>query len=154
MRFSLVLCGLISLTPLAMAQTAPPPSGSSWARVQALPAGTPVHMSTAHSGGLCHIRSVDAETLTCAHGSKDTVIPRAEIKSITLTRRTASTLGMAGVGVGLSAIAVSVTSSAVDYHGSAKGAVWAGAAGLGVVIFAPIGYFSDIFRGPIIYTAP
>jgi hypothetical protein len=90
----------------------------------------------------------------CAHGSKDTIIPRSEIKSIKLTRRTASTLGMAAIGIGASAIAVSATSSAVDYHGSAKGAVWAGAAGLGVVIFAPIGYFSDLFRGPTVYQAP
>jgi hypothetical protein len=48
---------------------------------------------------------------------------------------------------------VAISAKALNFT-SAKGSVYAGGAGLGAVVFAPIGFFTDPLRGPLVYKAP
>jgi hypothetical protein len=124
-------------------QPATPPEGSNWQHVQALPAGASIHVRAQHSSANCRFKSADADSLTCT-GAKDVTFQRAEIKSITIPRRGRSAAVMAGVGAGVGLATVKIVSSTVfggiyNKDGGAKGAVWAGGAGAGALIFGGIG---------------
>jgi hypothetical protein len=123
--------------------------------MQSIPPGTTLHVTARHSY-LCNLKAVDAASLTCAASGdrKELTLTRSEIRKITLTRCGRSTALMAGVGAGIGVAAVAAASKAIGFGGGAKAGVFAGGAGLGAVIGAPIGYFSDLLRGPAIYTAP
>jgi hypothetical protein len=102
------------------------------------------------------MKSADEGSLTCAASGdrKEVMLARGEIRKIALTRRGRSTALMAGIGAGVGIAAVAAASKAIGFGGGAKAGVFAGGAGIGVVIGAPIGYFSDVLRGPIVYVAP
>lgn len=130
----------------------PPPQGSNWQHVQALPAGTSIYVSANKHTTRCSLTSVDVDSLTCTHG-KPVTFKRTEITSIKLPRHTLSTLIMAGIGAGVSVGVVKGVSQATGWGGTAKGSVYAGGAGLGAIVFGSIGYLTDFARSAV-YKAP
>jgi len=147
------LLSLLCLATYAQQQ----PAGANWARVQALPVGTSMHVSTAFHTNSCKLQAVDADTLSCApkFGSKPTIFQRANITTIKLSRRAASTAVGAGIGAGAGAlIGMGINGSL----GGGFGAHKVKAAGAGAAVFIipgiVIGYFSDLARGPVVYRTP
>jgi hypothetical protein len=78
------------------------PAGSNWQHVQALPVGASVQVKARKSHANCYVKSVDADTLTCA-GKKDIVFARTDVVSIRIPRRGRSTLIGLGIGAGVGA---------------------------------------------------
>ena len=92
----LALTLIFATTLSASAQTAQPPAAG-WARVQALAAGTEVHVFAGHhQGGICEVKSVDADSLRCSDAR---VIPRGDIRSIKLPHRAASAVVAGALGL-------------------------------------------------------
>ena len=156
-RFLFTLTMLWAL-PVSAQQTAASAlaGGSNWQHVQALPVGTSVYVNAGNKTVRCTLTSVDSDTLTCAHG-KAIVYQRTEITSVKLSHRGRSTLIMAGVGAGVGAgvvkaVAVTIFGNSFT-HGTAKGAVYVGGAGMGAIIFWPIGFLGDPARSTV-YKAP
>ena len=133
-------------------QPVAPPAGSNWQHVQALPSGTSLYVNANGDTRRCTLTSVDADTLTCAHG-KQMTFQRTAIKSIKIPRRTASTLITAGLGAGVGVVTVAGASAAIGFGGYAKGTVYAGGAGIGAVLFGAIGFLADDARSTV-YKAP
>lgn len=133
-----------------------PLPGSNWERVRALPANSMVYVDASSHHGRCSLEAVDAESLTCTSGKKDSVVQRADIKSIKLSHRGRSTALAAGVGAGIGAILGAAGTSSGNGGGFIvinRGAVAAVGAVGGALIGAPIGYFTDLNRSTI-YRAP
>ena len=143
-------CSLSAQSPASPA-TASSSTDTSWAHVQALPIGTVLHVNTGRHSTLCHLRTVDTDGLACTSGA---TIPRTSITQIKLTRRAASTALVAGGGAVVGLIAVGATAASVGFNNGAKGSVLAAGIGLGALLFAPIGYFTDGLRGPLVYRKP
>jgi len=144
----LALTLIFATTLSASAQTAQP-SAAGWARVQALAPGTAVHISAEHHlSGICQVKSVDADSLSCT----DTrVIQRADIRSVKLPRRAASAV-VAGV-VGL--VAGNLIGIEASNHCNTVGCVVAFAlVDVGVIVASIfIGLYTD-FLGKTIYQKP
>lgn len=81
-------------------QTAPVLSG--WARVAALPSGTPIHVHGRTHSASCRVKSVEAEALTCVgkDGAKPETFAKAEIRTIKISHRGRSAAAGAGIGAG------------------------------------------------------
>jgi hypothetical protein len=129
-------------------------AAANWARVQQLPLHTKVHIASDKVKRVCSIDSVTADSLTCSSGSTISSFPRAEIKSIKVTRRGLSTLGGAAIGAGVG-FAVGAALTAGESHNdiiyiSAPQAGGVGAA-VGAVVGAAIGAPTDFLRGPTVY---
>jgi hypothetical protein len=131
----------------------------SWERVRHLHAGTHVHVAGDKQSKTCTLDLVDEATLRCSQGSSQYSFPRAEVKSVKLTRYTRSTLvGLGiglGVGAGVGAIAGHTQEQPGDFfHGLTTEAytVIGGAAGL--IAGAAIGGPTDFLRGPTVYRRP
>jgi hypothetical protein len=98
----------ISATAQQAAQTpiASPPAGSSWQKVQTLPAGTSIKVKAKTGNTNCTLKIVDAGALTCTQGKgKDIVIQQADILTIKIPHRGRSTLAGLAIGAGTGAIA-------------------------------------------------
>jgi hypothetical protein len=128
-----------------------PPAGSNWQHIQALPSGTNIYLTTRSGTMRCTLTAVDADSLTCTRG-KSTVFQRSEIKTVKLPHRGRSTAILGGVGAGLGVAVVKGLASSWGLR-TAKGSVYAGGAGIGAVVFGPIGYFTDFARSTV-YRAP
>ena len=87
---------VVAITTSALPQA---PAGSNWDHLKALPADTRLHVSADKGGSTCRLVSVDDATLVC--GSH--IFPRAEVKSVKLTRYGASYGVGAAVGAGAGA---------------------------------------------------
>ena len=126
----------------------PPPQGSNWQHVQALPAGTPVRLKLkSHQLKICTLKSADAETVVCAD-RKNTVIQRTDIQSVQLSHRSRSTLIGAAIGAGVGVpIGISVAHAEVPRWFALILAVPA------PILGAAIGYAGD-YTGSTIYKAP
>ncbi len=154
-----LLTALLAFTTLAAAAQQPAltpttsPAGSNWQHVQALPFGTKIYVTTQVrvSALECTLTAVDADSLACTHG-RSTVFQRSEIKAVKLPHRGRSTAILGGVGAGLGIAVVKGVASAWGFR-NAKGPVYAGGAGIGAVLFGPLGYLSDVSRSTV-YTAP
>jgi hypothetical protein len=136
-------------------QPTPPPAGSNWQHVQALPFGTKIYVTTRTrvSALECTLTVVDADSLTCTHGTS-TIFQRSEIKAVKLPHRGRSTAILGGIGAALGiGVVKAVASSDPFFAGHAKRSVYAGGAGIGAVLFGPLGYLSDMTRSTV-YTAP
>jgi len=153
---------LLTLAMPIVAQTAPSnassAAGSNWQRVQTLPPNASLYVTANKKTASCHLKSVDAETLTCTHG-KDTTFQRTEITAVKLQHHGRSTLIATGVGGGTGAIigfAVGTRGNDNSFFGKnfLRGAVTAVGAVAGGVIGAPIGYLTDLNRSTIYKTTP
>jgi hypothetical protein len=84
----LLLCTLL-LVPIVSAQqpATPPPAGSNWQRVHAIPVGYSVYVKTAAHKVHCAYQSSDAETFTCSKSAKPVTFQRSEVQSIKLGHR-------------------------------------------------------------------
>jgi hypothetical protein len=160
MRIVLLAIALATASA-APAQTAAPPDGSSWQRVQALPVGSSLQVKASKSHARCKLKSVDVDTLTCT-GKKGTAFQRTDILAITIPRRGRSTLIAMGIGAGAGAIVGAATSGC----STAEKNSWFGCfltptrpqgAAIGAVLFgvigAPIGALTD-FAKSTVYKAP
>jgi hypothetical protein len=78
---------------------APPPAGSNWQHVQALPIGASLDIKAKKSHLKCKLKSVDADSLTCAQG-KEIVLQRTDILTIKIPHRGRSLLVGAAIGGG------------------------------------------------------
>jgi hypothetical protein len=135
--------------------SSPTNAAGDWQRVKQLPVHTRVHLSTDKKGLTCSIDAVDDGSLTCSSGHLGTAYPRAEIKSIKVTRYPVSVVGGAGIGAGVGAgIGAAFKSSGGIASGAANGVkigIGAVAGGLGG---AAVGAATDMFRGPLVYRRP
>jgi hypothetical protein len=141
--FIVALFTTASILPAQQSTLPNAPSPRDWQSVQTLPAGASIHVKTQQNSASCKLKSADADSLACT-GAKDLTLQRADIKSITIPRRGRSAAVMAGVGAGVGLATVKIVSSTVfggfyNNNGGAKGAVWAGGAGAGALIFGGIG---------------
>ena len=138
-------------------------SHSDWHNVQVLPTGTSIHVQAGKRHQSCRLKSVDAESVTCADG-RNPVYSRTEITSIKLTHRGRSTLVAALAGGGIGA-AVAAGLSAHDPHCqsfqlgcldglASTGAVVGAFSAVGTVVGAPIGYLTDFTRSTVYKAAP
>jgi hypothetical protein len=144
---SAVLMIVLAVPTAAVAQ-----NSAGWQKVQALPAGTKVQVKTGKHKVSCKVQSVSADSISCASGEN---IPRAEIASIKVSHRAASTLVGAGIGAGAAAgigagLNNSDQNSFLKFSNGEVAGVFAIA---GAVIGAPIGFFTDfakstVYRGP------
>ena len=148
---------LLAAAQQKVVQTAPPPpQGSNWQHVEALPVGASIVVKTRASNASCTLKTVDADTLTCTH-KKDTVFQRTEILSIKIPRRGRSTLIAIGIGAGVGAGAAAAASSCNTARGDSCFFTRSESAAFGAALFgfigAPIGYFTDFTRSTV-YKAP
>ncbi len=120
------------------AQSPAPSSGHTWASVQALAPNTSLHISARTHNAHCRLKSVDADTLTCAAGAKTETYQRTDIKSIKvphLGRSIAAGLGIGAAGgfIGGAASGGSGQLFTRTELGSAFGAIFGG---IGAIIGA------------------
>jgi hypothetical protein len=144
LRRQLLLAGSTLIASAALAQA---PAGSHWEHLKALPVNTTLHVSADSGGHTCRLVSVDDAALVCGSHT----FPRAEIKSVKLTRYGASygvgaAIG-AGAGAGIGLAVVSGDSLFSNDKGKAAGIGLALGAGIGTLATGPI----DLFRGPTVY---
>jgi hypothetical protein len=95
--FLLILGLLVLLRPGAAADTK---AASGWSQVEGLGPHTLVHIKGDKQNAVCFLHSVEEQQLTCgrseAIGTPVIVFPRAEIKSIKLSRKSVATGVKAG----------------------------------------------------------
>lgn len=91
-------CFLFSLTllvPFTLSAAAQASTASGWQQVQGLGPHTRIHVKTDKESVVCFFHSADEQQLTCGRseniGSPVEVIPRAQIKSIKLSRKALGT---------------------------------------------------------------
>jgi hypothetical protein len=123
-------------------------AGSNWDHLKALPVHTRLHVSADHMGHTCYLLSVDDAALVCGRYT----FPRAEVKSVKLTRYGTSYGVGAAIGAGAGAgIGVAVVSGGDSFFKNDKGK----AAGIGLALGAAVGALvtgpADLFRGPTVY---
>ena len=101
-----VIVLLIAITSASVPATAhaqAPPVADAWHHLAVLQPGTRVHISSDKKGKTCFFASVDDATLVCsrrpASGTHYT-FARSEVRTVTLTRYTVSTLAGMGIGAG------------------------------------------------------
>ena len=155
-RLALPVLLAVPLASVAQAPASAPPEGSNWARVQALPQNTYLHVNARTRHSICYLTAVDADSLSC---SKDTGVghaqlsfQRGEIRTIKLARRGRSAVLGAAVLGGAGAVAGAVQASRSNYF-AVKGAWPMIFMFSGAFAGAPIGYLTD-FAGSTVYRAP
>jgi hypothetical protein len=162
LRLLLVLSLLVSAHLLG-AQSSVTGSSSSlpdapnarWSSVTSLRAGTNVWVNTGFHSTHCKFQQATDQDLTCdAHGSRK--FAPSEIKAVSTPNRaeSAAVLGAVGAGVGILVVQIVASTAFGDFsRGAARGGVYAGSAGLGALVFAPIGYAKG-FMHRTVYRAP
>ena len=141
----------------AIASSAPSPTpaiADSWHNLSAIAPHTHIHVAADHGGSTCYFIAVDDQNLTCGHhnGSEKGrhVFPRADVKSVKLTRYGVSTLG------GASNRHWRRCSHRLRGH-SARSARFLDFSGIGRAVCAVVGGLggtavgasTDMFRGPV-----
>jgi hypothetical protein len=132
------------------AAPAPPPAGSNWQRVQALPVGQSIDVTAKASHANCKLKSVDADTLTCTQ-RKDIVFQRADILSVKVPRRGRSALIGTAIGAGAGAVFGFASGRNGSFVPRGLGAAIFGV--VGAPIGAAIGALTD-FNHSTVYKAP
>ena len=150
--FIILNCVLfVSANALAQAQA----MSADWHRVEQLPPHTRVHISSDKMNRLCLIDSVAEESLICSSGHTTNSFPRAEIKSIKVTRYVLSTVGGAGIGAGAGAIiGAAATTGKTNGIGATRGEVVGIFTLGGALVGAVVGGPTDFLRGPTVYRRP
>ena len=159
-RFTAAMLGL-ALATACSAQTAPPPAGSDWSRVQQIPIGTLIRVSSQHRPTVCSFATADADTLTCTQTRTFFFVPvthrllyqRHEVNLVKLSRLPLSLLAGAAIGAGAGAgIGAGLEHS---YSGGDDPNLLAVTfAILGASAGAGIGGATDFLAGPVVYRAP
>jgi hypothetical protein len=135
----------VAVPAFAQQAVSHPPEGSDWHKVQVLPVGTPIYVTVGKHITRCVLMNVDADSVTCNNG-KDTAFQRSEVNALKVSHRTRSTLVGLGLGWAVSGILGVAAENTKNY--TAAGAM--GAAGLAVLVAAPIiGYKTDFTRSTI-----
>jgi hypothetical protein len=142
-----LLFALFTVTCLSAA--AQSPEGSNWQHVQALPAGTSLHIDARSGNITCKLKSVTGDSITCTH-AKETTIQRSEIKTIKLAHRGRSAAAGTAIGAATGVVAVEAAwNNNWRWNAVNRGSVAAYAgvplAGVGAVV----GYFTDFTRSTI-----
>jgi|ERR1700733_12182026 hypothetical protein len=90
-----VLFAFVPLVPLALCAAVQASAPSGWQQVEGLGPHTRIHVKTDKESVVCFLHSADEQQLTCgrseAIGSPVLTFPRAEIKSIKLSRKAIGT---------------------------------------------------------------
>lgn len=158
MRLLLVL-PLLASAHVLIAQSSPAASSSllpnapnaQWSRVTSLHSGANVWIDTGFHSTHCKLLQATDQKLTCdAHGPRE--FSASEITAVTIPNRAKSAAVLGAVGAGAGVLVVKVVATAFDAR-SVKGSVYTGGAGLGALIFAPIGY-GTAFMHRTVYRAP
>ena len=143
------------------AQSSPSPAGSDWGKVQQIPIGTLIRVSSQHRPTVCSFATADAETLTCTQTRTFFFVPvthrllyqRREVSLVKLSRLPLSVLAGAaigaGAGAGLGAGIEGAHSGNDDPH-----LLTTTFAVLGASLGAGIGSATDFLAGPVVYRAP
>lgn len=160
-----LLVGAIAVSALpstaqnVTASPAPSPShaiADSWHNLSVIAPHTHIHVAADHGGSTCYFIAVDDQNLTCGHRDSSEkgrhVFPRADVKSVKLTRYGVSTLGGLGIGAGVGTAIGFATihpdpKAFLDFPGIGR-AICAVVGGLGGTA---IGASTDMFRGPTVY---
>jgi hypothetical protein len=158
--FAALLFKAMVVMATAQGPAQPPPAGSNWGHVEALPVDTAVRVDGRSRKMECRIKSVDADSLTCVSKRGDTkemVFQRGEVKSVRIPRRGRSTLVGTAIGGGTGAVIgfAAGTGGGGGFFGpnAFRGVVTAVFAVIGGVAGAPTGYFTDFTRSTV-YKAP
>jgi hypothetical protein len=153
-----LLSGAIAISTVpafAQEQATSTALGDAWGHLQALPPHVHMHVSADHEGETCYFIAANNETLTCGHRDGSSkgqhVFPRAEVKSVKLTRYAGSTAAGFGIGAGAGAL---VGVAAIHSGGWFTGDARAVCALIGAIGGAAIGGPTDMFRGPVVYRRP
>ena len=160
-----LLSGAIAVSaPLISAQnvaapSAPSPShaiADSWHNLSAVAPHTHIHVAADHGGSTCYFIAVDDQNLTCGHKNGlekgRHVFPRADVKSVKLTRYGVSALGGLGIGTGVGA-AIGFATNRPDPNDflNFTGVARAACTVIGAVGGTAVGASTDMFRGPTVY---
>jgi len=159
-----LLLGAIAVSALplpaqnAIASPAPSPSSAladSWHNLSVLAPHAHIHIAADHGGATCYFITADDGNLTCGHKNGSDkgrhVFPRAEVKSVKLTRYAISALGGAGIGAGTGLIIGTATSRGTSDFINLNGLYRASCAIVGAFGGTAVGAATDMFRGPTIY---
>ena len=140
---------------IASSSSLPNAPNAQWSRVMSLHSGTNVWVDTGFHSTRCKLQQATEQELACdAHGPRR--FAASEIKAVSVRNRaqSAAVLGAVGAGVGVLVVKLVASTLLGDFtHGSAKGAAYAGGAGAGALIFAPIGYGTG-FMHRTVYRVP
>lgn len=148
MRLLLILPLLVSAQIVAAQSVATATSSSlpdapnaHWSNVTLLHSGTNVWVDTGFHSTHCKFQQATDQELTCdADGLRK--FAAGEIRAVKTTNRaeSAAVLGAVGAGVGILVVKIVTLTVFSNFSPAAKGSVYAGGAGAGALIFAPIGY--------------
>ena len=155
---------LLYVAPIASLLAQPPAMQSDWARVKAVNPQTKMQIVADSAKRTCILDSVTDDQLVCSKGKNGHgahyVFARADIKTIKLTRYTASTFAGLGIGLGAGlgigalvghAVSPSQPNSWLDLSGVGRDVITAGSGVIGAAAGASIGGPTDFLKGPLIY---
>ena len=150
-RTLLLSLALLSVLPAAAQHPAQSRAGSDWLYVQALPAGASIYVSPKTGKTFpCRFTSADTEALTCTVNRFPTPIalPRSEIKTVKLARRTRST--WPGFGIGYPGGAAVGRIFGETQPNSLVGSLAIGVGALaGIIAGSVIGHITDFTRSTV-----
>jgi hypothetical protein len=154
MRTSILLLAVLATGGLGHGQALTSPAGSEWSHVEALTAGTYIHVLAKRHNLKCSVKKVDEDGLVCLKGSAEVSLPRVEILQVQIISRGKSAALAAGIGVGAGfAVDVALSKGVFD-GGKIKGGVAVASGALGGLIVAPLGYFGGWIRHTVYTAAP
>jgi hypothetical protein len=149
----LSLAMMAALSAMAQHPATATPAGSNWQHVQVLPEGTSIRVKATNRSAACKLKSVDADSLTCASGTdKEIVFQRGEVKSIKIHHRgrSAAVGGAIGIGAGLgTGYGVGKAEGAGDWSGTIAAGTGIGFGLLGALIGVATEFtHSTVYKGP------
>jgi hypothetical protein len=131
------------------------PAATNWQQLQQIPLHTRVHVSADKMSRTCSIDSVTDENLTCSGSVTNGhyTFPRAEVKSVKVTRYGISAVGGTAIGAGAGFLfgVAAAHGSQGSFTIVSNQAVWGIFTAIGAVVGALIAGPLDLFRGPTVY---
>jgi uncharacterized protein YcfJ len=147
-----VAAAILASCFVASAQQTTPDAGPSWSRLQGLPAGVALHVTTTQQTSNCTFKAATEEALTCSSGSGAAEsYPRTGIKSVKIRHRGRSTLAGLAIGAGGGAIIGAPLGQSGSFVGHGAAAVIIAVPG--AIIGAIVGAGTD-FTHSTVYKAP
>ena len=149
-----------NFTPPARAQAPAPGMTDTWHHLAALQPGTHIHISSDKKSRTCFFTSADDQNLVCSRrrsARAEFTFPRAQVRSVKLTRYGVSTLAGMGIGAGAGlaiGAAASPGNSASGFSGLDREVITGIGGVIGFLAGAAIGGPTDFLRGPTLYRRP